>query len=271
MPSFDFDKVLNIIIEFATTFALKLLAGLVILLIGFKIAKILINVFAKSKWYKKIDISAQSFLRSLLSIGLKSIVIVISASIMGVPMTSVVALIASAGLAIGLALQGALGNLAGGVIILIFRPFSVGDYVETSTGSGSVKEINIFYTILKTFDGRIVTMPNGNLTNAAITNYSIEEKRRVDFNFSVAYEADIDIVKSILINTAKEHELVLNDPEPTARLNKQNDSSLDFFLRAWCFAPDYWTIFHDINEAIKKEFDKQQIEIPYQQMDIHMR
>ena len=264
------DVFLEKVIEFATTAGIKILLALLILIIGFRLIRVFLNIFNRFETFAKIDESAQSFIRSFIGIALKILVLVMAAAILGIPMTSVIALLASAGLAIGLALQGALSNLAGGLMILIFRPFKVGDVIDTDSKMGVVMEINIFYTILKTFDNRHITLPNGQLTNAAIVNFSNEDQRRVDMSFSTGYGADINQVKRILLDIASSHELTLAEPEPFCRLQKHGDSSLDFVLRVWCMAPDYWTIYFDIMEKVKETFDAQGIEIPYPQLDVHL-
>lgn len=155
-------------------------------------------------------------------------------------------------------------------MLLIFKPFVVGDYIDAGSFSGTVKSITVFYTFITTPDNKVITLPNGNLTNQAIVNYSKENIRRVDLTFSVSYSSDIEQVKKLLLETASSNEAVLNDPAPFARLVSQESSSLDFTLRAWCKGEDYWNVYFDLNEAVKKEFDKNNIEIPFQQLDVHI-
>jgi len=270
MNSEVIEKIVDLGVEYLTTIGVRLLGSVLLLLIGLRLIKIFVRFITKSKWFCKIETGAQTFIKSFLKITLKIILMITVAGILGVPMTSMVALIASGGIAIGFALQGALGNLAGGLMILIFKPFKVGDHIDTHADVGIVKEINIFYTVLKTFDSRIITLPNGTLTNTAIINFSMEKQRRVDFEFTVSYNSDIETVKEILIDIATKHELVINDPPVFARLKEHGDSALVFVLRAWCEAADYWTIYFDITESVKKEFDKADIEIPFPQMDVHI-
>jgi small conductance mechanosensitive channel len=177
-------------------------------------------------------------------------------------------MLASAGVAIGLALQGALSNLAGGLMILFFKPFKVGDMIEADGHSGVVLGITVFYTILTTVDNKRITLPNGKLTNTSVVNYSSEKTRRVDFVFSVDYESDVDKVKTILMDVISKNELILDDPAPVARLKKHNDSSLDFAVWVWCEGKDYWHVFFDMNENVKKAFDKNGIDIPYPHLEI---
>jgi small conductance mechanosensitive channel len=264
------ERYLQLIIDYVTSVGLKVLYSVVILGVGLYLIKYFIKFIANLKGFHKIDLTAQSFIKSFVSIGLKVILIIIVVSILGVPLSSVVALLASAGLAIGLALQGALSNIAGGLIILIFKPFKVGDYIETQSLSGTVKEITVFYTILATPDNKRITLPNGSLTNASITNFSAEMTRRVDLTFSAPYSVDIESVKNILLMLAENHPLILKQPKPMSRLASHGDSALNYVLRVWCNNSDYWTVFYDLTEGVKKEFDKQGIAIPYPQMDIHM-
>ena len=208
---------------------------------------------------------------SFVSIGLKIMLFISIAGYLGLEMTSILAVLASAGLAIGLALQGALGNLAGGMMILIFKPFRVGDYIDTHTDAGTVKEINIFYTVLYTVDNNRIMLPNGALTNSSITNYSMEQKRRVDLTFTTSYQADIKRVRQLLLDVAVSHPLTIVDPaEPFCRLSAHGDSALSFVLRTWTLAENYWELRFDLLEQVKQAFDQNDIEIPYPQLDLHL-
>ena len=264
------EKIIELVIEFATTAGIKLILAIILLIAGLKLISIMSKFLSRTRWFNKIDPSAQTFIRSFAAIALKIILILTIAAILGVPMTSVVALLASAGLAIGLALQGALGNLAGGLMILIFKPFQVGHFIDTHSDAGIVQEINIFYTVLRTPDNRIITLPNGSLSNSAVINFSAEDKRRIDINFSTSYETDIELVKRPLLEIATEHPLALQDPEPFCRLREHGDSALVFVLRVWCNAVDYWPMYFDLMETVKKKFDERGISIPYPQMDVHL-
>lgn len=265
------EKFLESLVDFGTTAGLKIIFAALVLIVGLKLVALLIKVMKRGKLMNKIDDSAHSFLTSFVSIALKILVFVAAAGILGVPMTSFITMLASAGLAIGLAFQGALSNVAGGLMILLFHPFKVGDFIDTHTDTGTVTEINIFYTVLKTLDNRVITIPNGSISNSTIVNYSTQDTRRVDFTFSVSYSSDIDRVKQILIDTCKAQSEVLADPAPFARLSKHNDSSLDFTVRVWVNSADYWTVFFNITEQVKKNFDAAGIEIPFPQVDVHQR
>ena len=255
----------------AANYAIRLLIAIVILLVGFKIVNVVMKKVKKGKGFSKLDPTAASFLGSFLSIVLKVILVVTAIAVMGIPMSSVVAVLATCGVAIGLALQGSLGNLAGGIMIFIFRPFRVGDYVETQGVQGTVKDTTIFYTKLTTIDNREVTLPNGTLMNASITNYTANDLRRVDLVFHVSYHSDIDRVREVLRSIASAHPLALQDPEPMIVLSEHAKSSLDVSMRVWCKTSDYWTLRFELIETVKKAFDKVGIEIPYEQLDVHIK
>ena len=185
-------------------------------------------------------------------------------------MASLVTIVGSCAVAIGLALQGGLSNIAGGLMILIFKPFKVGDYISVDNLEGTVKSITMFYTTVTTIDNKIIQLPNGNLSNSNIINYSYNRKRRVDIDVSVSYNTDIDKVKKVLNSIIDKHELILADEDKVVRLKTHADSALVFTLRVWTKTEDYWNVYFDLMESIKKEFDKNKIEIPYKQVDVHI-
>ncbi len=250
------------IVEFATTTGIKLVLSILLLIVGRWLIKFSLRRLSESHAFSKMDPGARTFLRSFSSVVLMIILILTAASIIGVPLTSVMALLASAGLAVGLALQGALGNLAGGLIILIFKPFRVGDYIDTTGGSGTVEEINIFYTILVTPDNQKITLPNGSLTNSAIKNYSIGENRRLDLEISVAYDSDLIQVKKLLLDLAESHPAIHSEPAVFCRLLRNSDIGMVFALRAWTRRDRFWDTYHDLQESIKLMFDQNNIVIP---------
>ena len=267
----DWDVFLHKIIDFATSWALKLVVALIILVIGVKLIKKLKRWIKDSPKLDKLDVGLRSFLASFSNILLYIMLVITLASILGIPATSFITLLASCGVAIGLALQGALSNFAGGLMLLIFKPFKVGDYVQVATEEGKVLEISVVYTVILTADNKRITVPNGSLTNAVIINYSAEELRRVDMTFTTAYNCDIEKTKEIISRIIAEHPLTLDDPEPLVRLSMHGDSALTYTSRAWCKNDDYWTVKFDITERVKEEFDKEGIEIPYPQMDVHVK
>lgn len=265
-----FDEIIAHISDFLVKSGLRLVLAIVVLLVGLKLAKVITNKIINSKSVKKIDPSVYAFLDNFILLMLNVIVIVSAALILGIPATAFIALLGTAGVAMGLALQGAFSNFAGGIMLLIFRPFKVGDFISSEGFSGTVNDISIFYTVLQTVDNNHITIPNGTLMNSSITNYSAEDRRRADLVFTVAYSSDIDKVKEILLRVADEHPLALKDPAPFARLTAHSQSSLDFTLRVWAESADFWTVKLDLLENVKKEFDKNGIEIPFPQLDVHL-
>lgn len=265
------DKLLDKLIELGSEYGLRLLGAIVVLVLGLYLAKFIVKLVSKTRLFHKMPADVSKFALSTVGFLLKLIVILSVIAILGVPMSSIVALLGTAGLAIGLGIQGSLGNFAGGIILMIFRPFHVGDFIDTGTYSGFVEEIGIYYTYLRTIDNSRVVIPNSAVSNLSLKDLSAHDTRRVDIVFGVSYSSDIDQVNKILTETAAAHDLVLKDPEPVARLTKHNESSLDFVLRAWCKTEDYWTVYFDLNERIKKEFDANGIVIPFKQVDIHMK
>ena len=260
----------NRLLGFLTDFGGKMIIALLVLVIGFWLVRLLIRILGKSKLMKK-DPTVAKFLSGTVKISLNTLIIVTVISILGVPMSSVIAVIASAGVAIGLALQGALSNFAGGIMILIFHPFRIGDFVDAGGYSGTVKEIGIFYTVMTTPDNREVTIPNGTVTGASVVNYSVNDTRRVELSVSVAYGSDVNRVRSILLDETVKQDLVLTEPAPFVRLSKQNESSLDFTVRVWTKKEDYWTVHFDLLEAIQKRLTAEGIEIPFPQLDVHVK
>lgn len=258
------------LVDFCMESGLKLIGALLLVIIGFK----LVNLFGKKmktmKLYEKLDPTARSFMRSFIIIGLKILLVISAAIIIGIPMASMVAVIGSAGLAIGLALQGSLSNIAGGFIILVFKPFKVGDFVSTVDATGVVEAINLFYTKIVTVDNQVVMVPNSIISNQSLTDVSTKAERRVDLVFNTSYQCDVEKVKKILLDVALDCPLALKDPEPMARLNEHGVNSLGFVLRVWCKNEDYWTVYFNLMENVKKSFDENGIEIPYQQLDIHV-
>ncbi len=265
------DQFLNWMVGVLQDVGLKLIASAIVFIVGRFLIKLLIKALRNGKIGQKMEPTASHFLLNFISIALYVILAVTIIGIMGVPMASVVAAIASAGVAIGLALQGSLSNLAGGIMILLFHPFRVDHFIEAAGFSGTVKDIDIFYTVLHTPDNKVVTIPNGTIMSSSIINYSINDTRRVDLVFSVAYGTDADKVKAILLEEAGKHELALKDPEPFCRLTKQAESSLDFTLRVWVKKDDYWQLNFDLLESIHARFEEEKIEIPFNQIDVHMK
>ncbi|MBS0010494.1 MAG: mechanosensitive ion channel [Bacteroidales bacterium] len=266
----DFDALSSKIAELATTYGLKLVLAIVVLVIGLIIIRSLARGATRMMEKGNVDKSLIPFLRSLISITLKVLLIISIMSMIGIQMTSFIAVLAAAGLAVGLALQGTLQNFAGGVIILLFKPYKVGDYITTQSYSGTVKEIQIFTTILTTPDNQTIIIPNSPIAVNPLTNYSTQETRRVDFTFGIGYGDDIDKARSVLMKIINEDPRIMKDPEPLVKIANLGDSSVDFATRVWVKASDYWAVFFDTNEKVKKSFDSEGISIPFPQQDVHL-
>lgn len=251
-------------------YGLKILLALVVLIIGLWIIKIIMNAIVKSMEKRDVDPSLRVFLKSLLGMLLKVMLLISVISMLGVEMTSFVAILAAAGLAVGMALSGTLQNFAGGVMLILFKPFKVGDVIDAQGYVGSVREIQIFNTILKTPDNKTVIIPNGGLSTSAMTNYSTEPQRRVDFVFGIGYGDDIDKARGVINGLIAKDERILKDPAPFVAVSELADSSVNFVVRVWADAGNYWGIFFDMTENVKKAFDKEGISIPFPQTDVHV-
>lgn len=248
----------------------SLLLAIITLIVGFWVISRIVKALGRIMEKRDIDPSLRPFLRSLSSILLKIMLIFSVAQMVGIAMTSFIAVLAAAGLAVGMALSGTLQNFAGGVMILIFKPFKVGDYIDAQGFSGTVKEIQIFNTILNTPDNKIIIIPNGGLSNSPMTNYSTMPTRRVDFTFGIGYQDDIDKTKSTLNRIISGDNRIMKDPEPFVAVSELADSSVNFAVRVWVKASDYWGVFFDITEKVKKTFDDEDISIPFPQTDVHL-
>ena len=251
-------------------FITRLLIAIVFLFIGIKIVKIIAKRIVKSKAMMRLNKTIRTFLGHIISVLLYLLVSIITIMILGLELSAFSAAIASVGLAIGLALQGGLSNIAGGVMVVAFKPFEVGDYVETAGVGGTVTDIGIFYTTLTTPDNKKVVIPNGTLSNEVVTNYSAHDTRRLDFDFSIAYTADIDVAKKVLYACAQADERILTDPAPKVMITAHKESGLNIRLRVWTKSSDYWDVNFAIMEQVKRSFDQFGVEIPFPQLDIHI-
>ena len=220
---------------------------------------------------KKTDASIQTFLVSFIDIVALIVLITIIISVIGIDTSSFIALFASAGVAIGMALSGTLQNFAGGVMVLLFRPYKVGDYIEAQGQAGTVKEIQIFNTLLQTPDNRVIIVPNGPLSTGIINNYSRESKRRVDFTFSISYGDDFELAQSVLLEIIGKDERILKDPAPFIQLSSMAASSIDITVRVWCNAADYWGIYFDMNKTVYKTFPAKGLNFPYNTITVNMK
>lgn len=248
----------------------RVLAALLILFVGFKIARFIANRYEKSRSAAKLNKTVRNFLKNIIKIALYVTVVVVALVVLGFELSVFSAAIASLGVTIGLALQGGLSNIAGGIMVVAFKPFELGDYIETADVSGTVTDIGIFYTTLTTPDNKKVVVPNGTISNTVVTNYSTHDTRRIDFDFTISYSANIDSAKKVLLACAKSDERVLQDPAPRVVVASHGDSAITVKLRVWVKNSDYWDVNFDMLELVKKTFDDTGIEIPYQQLDVHI-
>jgi len=266
----NMEKYSGYIMDFVMQYGPKLIGSIITLTIGFWVVKKISKFFNNSLEKNEVDPSLRPFLGSMVNALLKAFLITSVLSMMGIEMTSFVAILGAAGLAVGLALSGTLQNFAGGVIILILKPFKVGDFIEAQGYSGSVSSIQIFNTILKTPDNKTIIIPNGGLSTGALTNYSTEPTRRVDWTVGIGYGDDIDKARKILLDILNSDERVYKDPAPFIQVSALADSSVNLATRVWVNAADYWGVFMDTNEKIYNEFNRQGINIPFPQMDVHV-
>ena len=252
-------QIKNIVLEYTP----KVLMAFAVLIIGLLIIKLLIHNTKRILKRRKVDITLQQFSVNLVSWVLKILLFVTVIAKLGIETASFTALLATAGLAIGLALQGSLANFAGGLLIMIFRPIKIGDFIEAQGASGTVKEIEVFTTKLNTTDNKQIIIPNGALSNGNIINYSTEATRRVDFTFCVSYDADIKKTKEVIFAVLNSHACILKEPATAVNLSELADSSLNFFARGWVLKEDYWTVKFDVLEQTKIALDAAGIDIPY--------
>ena len=265
----DMAKVISYFLTKGAELGGKLLFAFIVFIIG-RMAinltnKVLNQIFEK----RKIDLSVKSFLMSLINISLMILLIISVVGTLGVSITSFAALLASAGVAIGMALSGNLQNFAGGLIILLIKPYKVGDVIESQSVTGTVYEIQIFHTILKTFDNKVIYIPNGALSSGVVINYSHQATRRVDWTFGVDYGEDFDRVKAIIETVLAQDARILKDPEAFVALHELASSSVNVVVRAWVKSDDYWDVFFHINKAVYVEFNKQDVNFPFPQLTVH--
>jgi small conductance mechanosensitive channel len=249
-------------------YGMKILLAIVFLLVGLWVVKLVVNLIEKNI-QGKFERTLTSFLISVTRAILLILLFVSIASTIGIEVASFVAVLGAASFAVGFALQGSLSNFAGGVMLLIFRPFSAGDTIEVSGYKGKVQEIQILYTIMTTFDNKKIYIPNGNVATDSITNYSAMDKRRVDLTFGIGYDDDFHEAIALLKDLASKHNLILDDPEPLIRVTEHAGSSVNIACKVWVKGPDYWDVYYDMHEDVKDAFDEAGIGIPYPQLDIH--
>ena len=267
----DWNAILNSIVNWATNTGIKIIIALIVMLISFKIVKWLCKKIEKAGEKKNADKTIMKTAAYAIGIVLRVVILVCLIGYLGIDTSAITALIASFGVCVGLAVNGALSNLAGGVLILVTRPFKVDDFIEAQGISGVVADIHITSTKIVTGDNKVVYIPNGSLANGNIINYSEKDTRRVDLEFSIGYTSDSEKAKAIIMDIFEKHELVLKDPAPFVRMAAHGASAIQIKARAWVNNADYWTVYFDVTEAVKAEFDKNGIEIPFDQLDVHIK
>lgn len=264
--NFNTDMLMNFALEYGP----GLLKAIAVLVIGLWVVKIIVGLVGAMLEKSAVDPSLRGFLRSMVSILLKVMVYITALGMLGVEMTSFIAILGAAGLAVGLALSGTLQNFAGGVMILLFKPYKVGDFIDAQGHSGVVKEIQIFVTILTTPDNKTVIIPNGPLATGSLTNFSTQPTRRVDWTFGIGYGDDVDKAYEVLKRLISGDDRILSDPEPFMAVSELADSSVNIVVRVWVNAADYWGVHFRMNEEVYKTFDKEGLNIPFPQTDVHL-
>lgn len=265
------EELITEVVTWLTTEGVKLLIGLIALFIVFKIINFIAKKFKRTMEKKNRDKTITKVGYAVIRKGLKLLVFIVFLGYIGIDTAGIGTAIASLGVALGLALQGSLSNLAGGLLILVLRPFKIGDYIEAQGEGGTVEDITIFYTYLVTPDNKIVMVPNGALANGNIINYSTKDLRRVDFEFCISYDENFERAKTAIQEVIDGNKYILQDPSPFVRVKTHGESTINIVTRVWTKNEDYWTVYFDMMEGIKTKFDEQGIEIPYNQLDVHVK
>lgn len=270
--SADSEQVVNAFTKFfqAPNLWLRVLYVVLLLAACLIVMKLLMSVLNRALDRLNIEKGLHTFIKSVVKILLWFVTIIIVLGYVGIEVTSLIALLSVVGLAISLAIQGTLSNLAGGIQVLVSKPFKAGDYIETENISGTVSEIGLVYTKITTYDNKIIMIPNGQIASAKITNYTAEERRRVDLKFNTSYDAPVELVKQTLQSVIRSHPKVLEEPAPFARVSAYKDSSIEYTVRVWCATADYWEVYSDLLEQVKAAFDENKIEMTYNHLNVHM-
>jgi len=264
-------SLLDTVLGWAANTGIKVIIAVILLVVSFKIINKIARKIEKRGDDGKLDKTLAKTFAYVFKLGLKIVVGICLVGYVGIDTSGLAALVASLGVCAGLALNGALSNLAGGVLIILTRPFKVDDYIEAQGYSGTVEDIHITCTRLRTPDNKVVYLPNGSFSAGSIVNYSEKDTRRVDFTFSIGYSDDFEKAKSIVMDIISSHELALKEPEPMVRVSEHGASSINLTARVWVKSADYWTVNFDVLEAVKSAFDKEGIEIPFNQLDVHVK
>ena len=267
----DWNAILNTIVNACISIAWRLIAALLILIVGRIIIKFILKKLKNGKKCKDLDPTVQTFLFNFIKFALWAVLAVCIVGTLGVEMASIIALIASAGAAVALAVKGAFSNMVGGIMLLVFKPISVGELVEVGGKLGTVQEVGIFYTVLNTGDNLTVSVPNAIMTDSVVVNYSRKDIRRLDLALDVAYGTDIEKAKAVISKTIGEQSMTLSDPAPFVRMTAMKDSSIEITVRVWCEKSNFGTLKSDLLEALDKAFAAENIEVPFPQLDVHTK
>lgn len=267
----NINSILSTLAEISRSYGPKLIGAIVVWIIGSFVIKKLLKAFDRILEKKETDASLRPFLKSIVGILLKVLLVISVLSMIGVAMTSFIAILGAAGLAIGMALSGTLQNFAGGVMILLFKPFKIGDFIDAQGHKGTVKEIQIFNTILTDLDNKTIIIPNGGLSTNSMVNYSTEPTRRVDISVGIAYGEDVKKSREVLMELGKSDKRVLADPPPFIGVTELADSSVNLTFRIWVKGEDYWGVYFDMNENVYNAFNQSGVQIPFPQMDVHLQ
>ena len=264
-------KLLGYVIDWAITDGVRLVVAIIILFISFKIVNVIAKRILRAGDNGKFDKTLARTFSYVVNVGAKCVIVLALVGFVGIDTSGLAALVTSLGVCAGLALNGALSNLAGGVLIILTRPFRIDDYIEAQGHAGTVEDIHMTYTRIRTPDNKVIYLPNGALSSGDVVNYSEKPTRRVALTFSIGYNADYEKAKDIILKICSEHELVLKDPAPFVRMSAHGDSGIDIVARVWVKSDDYWTVNYDLLELVKAAFDKEEIEIPYNILDVHIK
>ena len=266
----DFNTILRSVLDLIIINGVKIVISLFLIVGAFMLINMLCRYLLKKVEEKKLDKTVSIAFIKIIKIGLKLLALALVLGYLGFETGSIAALVTSLGVGIGLATQGALSNIAGGILLLVSRPFKVDDYIETASESGTVEEISIIYSRLRTPDNKVVLIPNGTLANQNITNYNLKETRRVDVDFGIAYSSDYATARRVILDAFDKHALVLKSPEAVVKITEYGESGIRLSSRCWVRSEDYWTVYFDIMEQLKSELDKHGIKIPYNQLEVHI-
>lgn len=267
---FSLSNLANQTVDFAKKYGIRFGEAVAVLVLGWLLIKLLKRILKKTFEKTELDTSLEKFIISVVDICLKILLIICALSTLGISTTGLVAAFSAAAVAVSLALKDSLGNLAGGILMLMTRPFKTGDYIEADGYSGTVLQIDMIHTTLRTPDNRQIVIPNGQLVNKTIVDYSKETTRRMDLQFGISYDNDPELAKKIILDCALAHEFTLTDPEPFVRVTEHADSAVIITMRVWVKSENFWALHFDLLEKVRKEFDKNGISIPYNQLDVHV-